>query len=216
MANKVNMIKKSSIHGQQMVFFNPKDHDLIGTNETEGIDSIIQDKLNEGHSILHNGDEEFYIVYASKKTDGFTRTVTTENFHKKQALNVFETSHAKWSDNVDMWFDLALQDEDIKAEINAIAAEALALPPINGNAPFDLTIKFGKFEPEHPHYMLSGREWLKRQGDERVGKSGSRRQKPWDFMCGNGKDRFKKPGAWLKKAVENYVWKNTPNHKKKW
>jgi hypothetical protein len=210
--SKINMIKKKKEWGSQYVIFNPHEHDILGTNETEGIEELIIEKINLGHAIFHYGNDEFFLLYVSKDVDGFTRKVTEGNWTIDMAINVFEKSQTVWEANIDAWFDIALEKEEFKAELRAIIAPAMQLVPIKGNKPFNVQEMLAKIDIDDPKYAekakLSAREWLKNQKITKNGTSGKRKQSPWNFMCGNGK-QYGRPSAWIKKAVDYYVYKNT-------
>ncbi len=201
---KINMLYKDKEHNSQMVGFDPQLHNVLGTSDTENIKQLERDSMNKGHALFKFGSDEFYTVYVSKKTDGFAREVTKENWERKMPLNVYEKEQRVWVSCVENYFKFMMEDEDTKDEIRAECREALLLQPINGNEPFDL-----------PAIINEARDWLCEQAPTKEGGSGKRKTAVWKFLCGNGKTKYKTPTAWIKRAVFDYVKKNTP-YKKKW
>ena len=198
------MIKKSSGLGQQFISFDPKEHDLVGFGTDPQIMDLCRDKINLGHAIMEYGSGAEAIYYASKKTDGFTREVTAENWDRKMQLNIFERSHAKWQANVNAYFDFMLEDDDTIDEIESLCREALNTPPLEGNQPFDLV------------QILNGaREWLLEQEMTAKGATKGRKTNVWDFLCGNGKNKYKQPTAWIRSKATQFVKYNTPWEKRK-
>ena len=200
--SKINMIKKSKDYGSQFITMDTTKHDYIGTSSDVDIEDKIKDLLDKGHSIAEYKGSESSLYYASKKTDGFARTVNEDNWDKKMQINVFEKSQTVWEKNITEWYRLMREDPDCVAELRAIAREALELPPLGNNKPFVLKDELANME-----------HWLKSQTITSTGTSGKRRQSPWEYMCGNGR-RGKVPNARLKNAVYWYVVRNTPYDKR--
>ena len=139
-----------------------------------------------------------YVVYTSNTTDNYAREVTAENYEYKMALCPF-VNQAKWEELVDNYFSFLLNDDEALAELRAIIAPALQLPPLHGNEPFDAVKTMDNIRIFAR--SLLGNE--KSQGTRRAGifKLITNKNVNWHFK------------GELYKAVETYIKLNT---KKQW
>ncbi len=202
---KVNIVKRHKEHGVQQLIFNPDESTIIGTNETEGIEQLAFEARNEGRVVFQMGSDDNYVLYASKKTDGYTRVVTEENWSRDMQLNVFEKDQAVWVANIKKYFEL-LEKYETK-EIEAICYEAFCVKPKSGRPEDGFNLR--KIFDDCKDYLCSCERTSK-------GGQGGRKTDIWKFLCGPGKTKYKKPTARIKAAAERHIQYNTPFKKKKW
>ena len=141
MANKVTIAKASRVYGASVQTADLTDVNtqiFLGSKKetAEDVAKLVNECVNKGLATLVMHGVGNTTVVSSKKSDGFCREVTDENYDWKMAVCPF-VSQAKWEELVDGYYSRLLHDEEALAVIRAIIQPALNIVPLPGNAPFN-------------------------------------------------------------------------------
>ncbi|MCP5006688.1 MAG: hypothetical protein GY941_22505 [Planctomycetes bacterium] len=230
---KINLIKKiSKIWGSQWLSLNTADLDFLCNLSDEDAEVTCLEALERGHSLLNLGDETKgeVMVYCTKKVNGFIKDFAkhmdkyTSTDLRKVEFYTNEPDHDLWMNNVELWFELAMQDDSIKRHWNGLCQRAIHTPPLSGNAPFDLhQIIFGE---QYQQYKWQGTRnsntkkyyplatglmpYMRDQIPTKPGGTAQRNQGMFKYVCSALVNAHTKN----KGIVNEYCVNNDPNQKK--
>lgn len=194
--NKINLIKKLTPNSQ-WISIDLDELEILGGENKEGIEDTIKENLDAGHALITITSGGKKITYMSKETDGLVRDMEQylkdNEFNHMLHLDNTIPSQSLWEDNVYLWYEKAIEDDEFKAKINAKAQEALTTEPKKGNDPFDLV-----------KILEESRNWLATRELGKRGSTGQRKSAICQFITN-----------WVAKAAKEHVRKNKV-WKKKW
>ena len=226
---KVNSVVKHPVWGHRWMRFVQDGAELIATNDDPDWESKGVAEIKKGHSIFEYVFGGVVALYKTKKRA--TSVVDLEEYLKHYEWNYSlmldnTVDHSQWCLNVDLYFEMLLQDDAFKEKANVLQDDTEDVKPKSGRLedefsleelligdPYEgskYVLKGGKWV-EEPCIIHSAKSWLKAQVPKTAGKSGLRKTAISKWLLNTAPSPNRKSGppiGWIPKAVYNYLKKN--------